>query len=103
MDTEILNENPVAQTQELFHEDEAAGRVYLELIQDVSEIVEANHALYNLSDGVPRYGDMKRVASIPMVVYTDLQRRGIAQDPAAFKRWLNDPDNRAFRTLPGVL
>jgi hypothetical protein len=24
-------------------------------------------------------------------------------DPAAFKRWLNDPDNRFFRTSPGTL
>jgi hypothetical protein len=34
-------------------------------------------------------------------VYYDLKRRGIIDDPAAFRAWMNDPDNRVFRTRPG--
>jgi hypothetical protein len=36
-------------------------------------------------------------------VYYDLKRRGIADDPAALKKWLNDGDNRVFRTREGTL
>lgn len=40
----------------------------------------------------------EKVASIPLVVYTDLKQRGIADDPIAFKEWLDDPANAVFRT-----
>jgi len=46
---------------------------------------------------------MARVASIPLNVYYDLKRRGIADDPKAMKKWLNDPDNRVFRTREGTV
>jgi hypothetical protein len=36
-------------------------------------------------------------------VYYDLKRRGIADDPKKFKQWLNDRDNRVFRTRAGTL
>jgi hypothetical protein len=46
---------------------------------------------------------MDRVASIPMGVYMELDAKGIARDEKAFARWLDDPDQRAFRTRPGRL
>ena len=49
------------------------------------------------------WGDMTRVASIPLSLYFDLKKKGIADDPVAMKRWLNDPDQRFFRTRPGRL
>lgn len=102
MESNIINKNPESLVTETFHED-TDGTVYLEQAQDVTAIVESNRALYNLSDGVPRFGDGKRVASIPMVIYMDLVKRGIAKDQKKLRQWLNDPDNRAFRTLPGVI
>jgi hypothetical protein len=36
-----------------------------------------------------------------MYIYYDLQRRGILQDEKRLKAWLNDPENRVFRTRPG--
>jgi len=41
------------------------------------------------------------VASIPLNVYYDLKQKGIIDDAKAFKRWLNDSENRFFRTKPG--
>jgi len=41
------------------------------------------------------------VASIPLNLYYDLKRQGIVDDPARFKKWLNDSDNRFFRTRGG--
>lgn len=100
MDSHLIADGVVTET---LHEDGAAGRTYLEQEQDVTDIVEANRDLYNLADGVPRFGDGKRVASIPIVIWQELDRRGITRDPQAMRRWLNDPNNQAFRTLPGVL
>ena len=69
--------------------------------QDVTGIVEMNKADFN--DAPARWGDGKRVASIPMAIYWELKRTGVADDQAALRRWLNDPDNRHFRTRPGVV
>lgn len=42
-------------------------------------------------------------ASIPMSLYVDLMRKGIFKDQKSIRRWLNDPDNRAFRVSGGKL
>jgi hypothetical protein len=47
-----------------------------------------------------------KIASVPLVVIDDLNKKGIMRgfhvvDQARFKEWLNNPDNRAFRTRPG--
>jgi hypothetical protein len=44
---------------------------------------------------------MHKVGSIPMSIYHELQKQGILQDEKRLKKWLNDPDNRVFRTRPG--
>jgi len=100
MDSRILTDDLEGAKQELFHTD-ADGSITIEQVQDCTEIIEHNRAMYNLSDGIPHFGDGKCVASIPIVIWMELQRQGITEDPAAMRRWLNDPDNRAFRLLPG--
>jgi hypothetical protein len=69
--------------------------------QDVSGIIEANKAEFNSAP--ERWGEFTKVGSIPMVVYYELERRGILQDQKALAKWLNDPDNRAFRTRSGTI
>lgn len=46
-------------------------------------------------------GDMHKVASIPNLIVEKLMKEGIWQDKLRLKKWLNDPDNRAFRTSTG--
>lgn len=81
--------------------DDSADTAVLRKEQDVSGIVEMNRADFN--DAPARWGDGQRVASIPMTVYWALKRSGVADDQAALRRWLNDPDNRFFRTRPGAV
>jgi hypothetical protein len=45
--------------------------------------------------------DMKPVAEIPGVVVEQMMRDGSWNDPAAIKRWLNDPQNACFRIWKG--
>lgn len=77
------------------------GEYVIETQQDVSAIAEKNKREFN--DTPDRYRDVNKVASIPLNVYYDLKRRGIADDPVAFKKWLNDRDNKVFRTCAGRL
>lgn len=101
----LLDADPVTRTRTLFHWDEPEEVAHVETLMDVTEIVEGNKGLYNLHDErAPWKGDgFHNVASIPINLYMDLQRQGIADDPKAFRRWLNDRDNLLFRTRPGTV
>jgi len=102
MSTRLLEFDPVTRTRSVFHYDNQDETFVISTEQDVAEIVDDNKALANQHDGNWR-GDMHRVASIPLSVWQELQRKGIAKDKAALRRWLNDSDNRCFRTRPGTV
>jgi metal-dependent HD superfamily phosphatase/phosphodiesterase len=102
MDQIYENELPSGITDELWR-DESDGLLHFQSTQDVTAIVERNKALYNDAGERPQWGDGRVVAEIPMTLYDELQRKGITRDPKALHKWLMDPDNRAFRTMPGDL
>jgi len=77
------------------------GEYVVETIQDTQHIAESNKRAYNNVDG--KFGDMPKVASIPLSVYYQLKSQGIVDDPKRLKKWLNDRDNRVFRTRAGTL
>jgi len=54
----------------------------------------------NLSEYKPGK-EFRHVAEIPMVIYQQMVRDGSINDKKALKKWLNDPDNRLFRTWKG--
>lgn len=74
----------------------------LEKTQDAAGLIEQNLLVRNAAPETwEGEGHGVRVASLPMNVWDDLKRQGIVDDQKAFKRWLNDPDNRFFRTKTG--
>ncbi len=76
----------------------------IQTVQDVEDVAESNKQSFNQVDERANWqGDMHKVASIPMAIFYDLKRKGILDDPAAMKKWLNDSDNRVFRTRPGTV
>ena len=44
---------------------------------------------------------MQEVAQLPLPVVHQLMREGRWRDDKAMRKWLNDPDNRCFRTTGG--
>jgi len=77
------------------------GEYVIETVQDSTKIIEANKRSYN--DVTGKFGNHSKVASIPLSVYYELKKQGIADDPTALKKWLNQSDNQAFRTRSGTL
>jgi hypothetical protein len=77
--------------------------------QDISAILENNKREYAAQDERKNWGEgafSNKVASIPLTVFADLEKLGITRgfaviDKKRFNAWLNDPDNRAFRTRAG--
>ena len=87
------------------------GGLIIQTVQDVSGIIEANKKEFNSYDERAKWsGDLygNKVASIPLTVIDDLNKFGIMRgfhvlDEKRFRAWLNDRDNQAFRTRPGVI
>ena len=69
--------------------------------QDVTEIIRQNLAEQNAQKcGFQKAPTFRKVASIPVAVVDIAAAQGldILNDPDAMRKFLNDPDNRAFRT-----
>jgi len=99
MTEKIFNLDPLSGIKSVWHYDDTTDTAFIEKRQDVTAIVEANKAEMNQDHG--RYGEWSKVASIPLSVFYDLKQKGIVDDPAAMKKWLNDSENKFFRTRPG--
>lgn len=83
--------------------DDAEGKLHFETRQDVTQLVEECKAQYNDGGERPRWGDGRLVARIPTALWMDLYQKGITRDPKAFRAWMNDYNNRVFRTTHGRL
>ena len=83
------------------------GGLVIQTSQDVTDIVEQNKKEYNENNG-SWGGELfdNKIASIPMTVIDELNKKGVMRgfhvvDQKKFRLWLNDPDNRFFRTRQG--
>ena len=103
-------QNPVKFRDTAVHKD-GDGGIIIETKQDISSILEQNQKEYNSFDERARWSDHlfgNKVASIPMTVIDELNKQGIMRgfavlDEKRFKAWLNERDNRVFRTRTGVV
>lgn len=102
----MLDLNQGVRGQAYSHEDGITDYVTddgtLSRVQDVTAIIEANKIAQN---SVQRCGfkapeTYRRVASIPRAVFDLAKAQGIdlMRDDSALRQFLNDPDNRLFRT-----
>lgn len=93
--------------EKTFFEGENGGFVKVQKA-DLTSTLESNKRSYAQTDERARWGDWSKVASIPLVVFHELNKQGICRgfhviDQKRMKAWLNDPENRYFRTRPGKI
>lgn len=86
-----------------FHFDDETGQATIQTQQDVTAIIEENKQEYAQTDERARWGEWSRVASIPMSIYFQLKAEGKLDDQAYMKKWINDPENKYFRTRSGQI
>lgn len=102
MHTKLFDVNPVTGTRKMWHYDAEKDEATIETIIDATQVVADNQARYNSFDEKANWrGDLHHVASIPMALFYQMKAEGKLDDQAYMKRWLNDANNRAFRTRPG--
>jgi hypothetical protein len=103
-------QNPVNFRKTAVHSD-GDGGIIIQTVQDITDILEQNKKEYNSYDERAKWSDElfgNKIASIPMTVIDELNKQGIMRgfavlDEKRFKAWLNERDNRVFRTRTGVV
>jgi hypothetical protein len=100
----IVSWNPDTATQQKLHFE--GDDLVLHTQQDVTEILELNKAQFAAenSKAVEKWkGEWHQVARIPLSIYFQLQKRGLLKKGREndLKAWLNDNENRFFRTRAG--
>jgi hypothetical protein len=102
MTTKLFDFDPITGTKKLWHYDADKDQATIQTVIDATNVVSANRERFDSFDEKAGWkGDMHHVASIPMALFYQMKAEGKLDDQAYMKRWLNDPDNRAFRTRPG--
>lgn len=91
----LLDLIPESRKKVIYHEE--SGKTFIETRQDVSHIVEAAAIM---ADEVPGK-DFRHVAYVPESVLDRAFLEGWFHDKTAWKKWMNDPENAAFRTWKG--
>lgn len=75
-------------------------RLTIGVSQDVEPILEEIKALRTR---VQPFSTNYHAARIPVPIYEELERLGIAQDEVRFKKWLNSPEASPWRVYQGQL
>jgi hypothetical protein len=101
MTKRLINDDAFTGVKTYYDYDAEKDEAIISKEQDVSAIIEQNKREFNAAP--ERFGEWTKVGSIPLSVYYELERQGILNDQKAMAKWLNDPDNRAFRTRPGTI
>ena len=79
------------------------GRTEVRADYVVDPTIEENKAMRNMaSDGWK--GDWHKIASVPLNIFHDQLAEASRQDDEKYiSKWLNDADNRAWRTKDGTV
>ena len=110
----IDEKNSASVIKTKMHIDSSEDKYHFEDVQDVEPILKMNVKDSNMgNDALKIHGElgthagMTKVASIPLIVVQQLAKKGIMKqaggikDKVRFRKWLNDPDNRFFKTYNG--
>ena len=90
------SQNGVVRTA--IYDDSAPDTFRVKHSQDVEPILDS---IARDQDIMSQSGDSKLAARIPTVIYEELQRNGIADDPDLFRAWLNGPEAAPWRIWRG--
>lgn len=87
------------------------GGLVIETKVDLSQIIDINKQKFNERSEKTGWGSdvldpRNHIATIPDIIIDELNKKGIMRgyaviDKDAFRRFLNDPDNRVWRTRGG--
>jgi hypothetical protein len=89
--------NPVTQRSTELVIDGESGLPLIVHTQNTKPIIEHCKRLASNFEGTNK-DDITHIASIPMVIWRQLQALGITRDEKELNKWLEERDNAVFRT-----
>src|SRR5215471_9033258 len=103
----LLQQDPLRQMRVWLEVEEDGTFLFRHEHYGIMDVVEYNkeyvkHNPKNVHAGNTQKHAVK-VGEIPLTVWMQLKDEGIARDKQALRKWLNDPDNRYFRTYGGTI
>lgn len=107
-DKRSLGINPLDGSKRTFYFDDATDQITIKQSVDLQDHIDLTKEAFKEARSDWK-GDFHHVAAIPLILLPELEKKGIMTaggrilDKAKLKAWLNDPDNRAFRTRPGYV
>lgn len=108
IDSRLVDYDPLLKRTRKVHFDPIDDNFVLESKTDVTDLIEANKALYAQTDEHARWGEGRIVARIPMSEYYRMKAEGSIDadgeaDTVPLMRVLQDPAFQDWRTRPGRL
>ena len=93
--------------------DDGEGGLIIQSVTEMSDFIEYTKAKYAENSTGKGWGDnpidaRNHIATLPSEIINDLNTKGLMRgyhiiDPKGLKKWLNDPENRVFRTRGGIV
>ena len=97
----VIDTDPATGISHVFYKDADTGQYRITAEQDVTPLLELNKR--KLIEAPRRFGEFTHVASIDLATLREWQKDGRDKDQDFLRRWLNDSDNRFYRTHSGTL
>lgn len=98
----LFSHDPVSHVTKWWHDNDLNDECVLETVQDSTELMEENAAIYSTYNGPKdKWGDITRVARIPNTEYFRLMQEGKLYDRKYMTTLLNSSEYRKYRTRPG--
>lgn len=102
MEKRFFDVNPDTGITRTWHYNDLTDEATIQTTQDLTAVIEANKRdLAAIDEKANWKGEWHHVASIPETLYYQMKAEGKIDDQAYMKKWLNDSDNKFFRTRPG--
>ena len=83
------------------HTEDGDGTFHITKKQDIKPTLD--YTKYLREQPVDRKNEVRHVAEIPPVLAAKLIRDGILGDSKRLLKWLDQPENRAFKTWEGMV
>lgn len=99
----VFSHDPLTGKTVYFHMDEDDESFTLETHEPMDPVVEAAKRSSASVDERARWNTMEHVGWMPGTVHAKIMRENPEREDyqRAMKKWINDPDNRGFRSRPG--
>jgi hypothetical protein len=103
MDSRLLDIDPVIGASTILHIDD--DKIVAEERQDVEALLDSATRRFNSFDERARYANaLNHIGFIPLNIFFEIRHRARGdkqEEQRLMREWLNDRDNRKFRTRPG--